>query len=56
MDTGAWWATVHGAAKSQTHLGTQLAMNNTVLGVGVVLQIIKATGKRSSVGREMNVL
>ena len=22
MDRGAWWAAVHGAAKSQTHLGT----------------------------------
>ena len=31
-------------------------MKNTILGVGVVLQIIKATGKQSSVGREMNVV
>ena len=35
MDTGAWWATVHGAAKSQTQLGTQLIMKNAILGVGV---------------------
>ena len=35
VDTGAWWATVHGAAKSQTQLGPQLIMKNAILGVGV---------------------
>ena len=23
MDSGAWWATVHGVTKSQTHLATE---------------------------------
>ena len=31
MDTGAWWATVHGVAKSWTQLSTQLTFSNYFL-------------------------
>ena len=27
MDRGAWWSTVHGVAKSQTHLSTHTVLN-----------------------------
>ena len=29
MDRGAWWATVHGAAKSPTHLSTKAHERHT---------------------------
>ena len=28
MDRGAWWATVHGCVKSQTHTAERLSGNN----------------------------
>ena len=31
MDRGAWWATVHGVAKSQTWLSTHACMHSTIL-------------------------
>ena len=33
MDTGAWWATVHGVAKTRTHLVTK--QPTTLLSFGV---------------------
>ena len=30
MDRGAWWATVHGADKSQTQLSDQTTVSSTV--------------------------
>ena len=35
MDRGAWWATVHGVAKSQTQL------NDFTLGTFLVAQMVK---------------
>ena len=31
MDRGAWWATVHGVAKSQTWLGTHACTHSTIV-------------------------
>ena len=34
MNRGAWWATVHGVAKSQTQLGTQTYASVSREGIG----------------------
>ena len=42
MDRGAWWATVHGVAKSQTQLGTHVFYFSRCQ---IYFLVITATGK-----------